>query len=734
MNHALTKIPFPSSPTWIWSDKTHPNQTILFRAKIDHLDSYEQLSFQLTSQTRYYAWSNGNYLGQGPCPTPWPDNAVDGYQVSAKGGCLTLSVIVHYYGVATQSHPNPDAGLWVRLIGQRNGDWTPIDIPAENWRYLPQGGWLHTELRRTWATGWMEQFDASKHPTNWQNHGFNDEAWRQAATVNRNAATLTPRKTPALREWTEPAKKLLAVAKVSSKAPINDTGEGQLGKILDEEPWEMIDIAPYQVAWDSGKGITISPSDGGLALVFDLGEQMVGQTEFTIEAKSGIVDHYGAELLRDGRPWAFRGNAEYATRWFASDNSSEFRTLNYNGFRYLLIVLRPQEDPIHLKKFGVWRRQADITPSVVFHSQDAELQRLWDNSIRTIQVSTQETCTDCPTREQALFIADGLWNSLWIYKLFNEPSFLEHFLEATGKAQCDNGLMPSAVFSSLLPPHFLLDFCLIYVWGVDIYRRVLPERKDVVLNALPIAERTLKWFQKSINSCGLVEADPTVLENYPGGNFQITFIDHPGLWHPFSHPGLERSRRQLGLNAFLIIAIEAFIKSAESVNYLHSLDTSILDSARIRSRCHELYWNDQTKFYADCLDDEDGSLKGWSAQSQILAILSGITDGNHARELMTKLVEQRHDPKLCQCTPYFWTYYAEALGMTGLDDQILPLIQEAWSGMSKDPDTTTWWETFEGSPKDTRCHPWAALPAWHLQPAENIMRLVEQDVELPANP
>jgi hypothetical protein len=428
--------------------------------------------------------------------------------------------------------------------------------------------------------------------------------------VDRQGSTLSPRITPKLREWAVPATRLRAVARVSTEAVIGDEGEGQLSNILDNEDWQMEAVEPFQSDWDSGRGITVPAGGDGLALFFDLGEEMVGQTEFTVEADSGTVDHYGAELLRDGRPLAFRGNAEYATRWTASGRNPHFRTLNYNGFRYLLIVLRPDNAPMHLKEFGVWRREADIKAAFDFQSDDPETQRLWDVSMRTLQVSTQETNVDCPTREQALFIADGLWNAVWIDKLFDEPSYFEHYLGVIAKAQNDNGLMPSAVFSSLNPPHYLLDFCLIYVWSVDVYRRAHPERMDVVSKTLPVVEKVLLWFQNEMADSGIIETDPMAIENYDGGRFQITFIDHPGLWHPFSHPGLERSRSQLSLNAYLTIAIDAFYESADAAGYTHSLDTSILDSDQIRERCQKHFWNPESNYYADCLNDEDKNLVG----------------------------------------------------------------------------------------------------------------------------
>ena len=724
MKTALPAPAYPNEPTWMWTEEEHPNQTVLFRATVQIPPATTSVSLEIAAQTRYFAWLNGRYVGQGPCPTPWPDNIVDTYAVSPEGDSLSIAIIVYHYGVPTQSHPFSPPGLWCRLHGHQDGSREEIKMPLDQWHCLKQGGWLSTRLRRTWATAWMEQFDSSRHPEHWEAADFDHSHWPAVREVNRKGTTLSPRLTPGLREWAAPPRRLLKAAHVSREAPIADEGEGLLSKWLDEEAWDILpdeQLQQLRRQWETNKGIEIAASGDGLALLFDMGAEVSGQTEFVVKAKSGTVDHYGAELLRDGRPWAFRGNAEYATRWTASGRNPHFRTLNYNGFRYLLIVLRPDKSPMHFKYAGAWRREADIHP-VSYRSDDPELQRLWDVSIRTIKVSTQETCIDCPTREQALFIADGLWNALWTMKLFHEPRYFEHFFEVISKSQHDNGLMPSALFSSLDPPHYLLDFCLIQVWAVDIYRRAQPGKMDIVKAALPRAEKTLRWFQSLVTGAGIIEAEPLVRENYPGGDFQIVFIDHPGLWHPFSHPGLERSTRQFGLNAFLIIALDAFYAAASACGYQHTLDASILASAKLRQRCQDLFWNESRQYYADCLA-ADNALKGWSAQSQILAILSGVITGEASRDLMARLIAHRTHPQLCRCTPYFWIYYSEALIVTGHQDQVMPLMREAWSGMNNDPETTTWWETFEGSPNDTRCHPWSALPAWHLQPVGAEFRL-----------
>ncbi|GHC02760.1 hypothetical protein [Cerasicoccus arenae] len=724
------KSMLPTEPTWIWARETHKNQTLLFRTQLQVPESLKSVDLQIAANTRYYLWVNGCYLSQGPCPAPKNQSIVDTYHLDCPGPSICIAVIVHYYGVDTQSHSSAKPGLWCQLVNRTGETDRTIDLPIENWRCLHQGGWIPTDCRRSWATAWVDQFDANRHPENWQAPEYNDADWETPIELTYTHATLAPREVPPLREWFQPAENLIAAAYVSNHADFPFDGAVKLGQVLDEEPWDMLStqqLTKVCEAWSAGKGITAEASGKGLALLFDLGHEVAAQTEFDIEGKDGCVDHYGSERLRAGRPRAYVKDADYSGRWFppSSGRVSSFRTLNYNGFRYLLIVLRPDKHPLHLRRCGAWRRQADLVRACEFTPKDYEEQSLWETSLHTIEVGTQETAIDCPTREQALYIGDGLWHSLWLNKLYQSPGHLHHFFDAIAASQHEtSGLITPAVFRGAQPPVFLLDYCLIYVWGIDVYRRALPGNNSRVKATLESGERVLKWFEDRIGSSGLVETNPKSFGHGPEEDHgQLVFIDHPGMgWHMQNEPGMERSWIQQGLNAFLIIAVHAFLACAEACEYTHSLNLEKLSVERLREQSRKYFHHTKTGYFSDCVD-ENGKRKGWSEQSQILAVLSKMTTGDEAHEMIRQLIEARHDPKLCKCTPYFWIYYAEALKQSGHGSQIIELVKEAWGGMNSNPEVTCWWECFGGDELDSYCHPWSAVPAWLLHPDASEFRL-----------
>ncbi len=609
-------------------------------------------------------------------------------------------------------------------------------IKPEDWKYCQVNGWRSTKCRRSWATAWVEQFHASEHPDGWQNTDHDDTHWPQAQSHRHEGSILLKRETPMLKEWLMPAETLIAAAEVSLDADFPEDGSIKLGEMLDNEAWKKLPLEQFQADWSSGAGIETSKRDSGLALVFDLGVNVAAQIEFQVNASCGVVDAYGAERLSNGRPLAYLKGADYACRWHAANGAAPFRTINYNGFRYLLIVLRPDGSPMRLKAAGAWRRQSDMTLHSNFSTRDAELFSLWQKSIHTLQIGTQETGVDCPTREQAFYVGDGLWHSLWLSRLFNEPSHLHHFFQAVESCQDElSGLVSPAIYRGTMPYAFLLDYCLIYVWGIDVYRRALPVDDARLRQLLSSGERVLKWFEERIGPSGIVETEPHQEASAgPQHYTQLVFIDHPGMgWHMTDEPGIARSRKSFGLNAFLIIALEAFHRCAESVGYEPQLDGDKLCIAKLRSTCRELFWNPQQQIYADCIDADDVQ-QGWSEHSQMLAVLSRVTSGADAYSLIGQLIEQRANPALCRGTPYMWIYYTEALYLSGHGDKVIELVRDAWSEMNNNPEVTTWWETFLGDHLDSWCHPWSAVPAWVLHNQEEQFRIVPPATQEQAQP
>lgn len=719
----MVKAPTTESETkqqygyWLWATEEYPNQTLLVRCLID-LDEAEDIRLNISACNRYVLWVGSQYIGQGPCPAPWPECAVDTYKVpqsEVRHGILPISFIAHWYGVSTVSHPIGKPGWMIHLEIISNGAWRTVEIKPELFRIHQQGGWIAKAARRSWATGWMENFDASQHPHGWHKPEYDNSDWEIPIRVDRKEINHFSRPTPYLKEWMQSPGKLILAARTSAKTLIGKDGAG-LTKLLDEEPWDCLstqELATLSKHWKSTNSISLRGGERDLALCFDLGTACTGHPEFLVECTDGVVDCYGAESLRNGRPWAFKGNAEYANRWFGAPKADAFRPINYNGFRYLLVVLRPGSSTMTLRHLGVWRRQANLPDSPKFAGSDNHQRRLWEISLHTLRISTQETLVDCPTREQGLYIGDGIWNGLWLAKLWNEPSYLAYTLKAIAKGQHCNGLFTSAIFASMDPPQYLLDYCLAFVWGMDIYR-TLPGEEALVNQLLPAAEKTLSWFQKHTNEHQLIRIDPIRINQEPGGEFQVVFLDHPGIgWHHFPHSDIERDKLQLGLQAFWIIAIEAFQQTSKAVAYKPTTSFNTFDIDLLRQSCRDTFFDPENLYIADCVD-ANGDRRGQSELSAALSILSGIVSVEEGRVMLQQMLAKRDDGVISPSTPYAWIYLSQAMKRCGMYNEILPFVANDWEAMTRYPWTSTCWETFEYREETSLCHPWSALPAWLL--------------------
>ncbi|MFW5867370.1 MAG: alpha-L-rhamnosidase C-terminal domain-containing protein, partial [Armatimonadota bacterium] len=115
--------------------------------------------------------------------------------------------------------------------------------------------------------------------------------------------------------------------------------------------------------------------------------------------------------------------------------------------------------------------------------------------------------------------------------------------------------------------------------------------------------------------------------------------------------------------------------------------------------------------YADALVEGELS-EQVSQQINALAILTGVCPPERRERVLETILSD--DPDLCRCSPYFWVYLFEAMGMAGMQERMLEAIRAHWGAMAR-AGATTWWETFGGDELDSLCHPWSCAPGSVLQ-------------------
>jgi len=460
-----------SKAKWIWCKTKGENCYCYFRKDFVIDETLLQAKLQITADTNYQVWINGRYVGQGPCPGKWPTVFVDEYNVArhVESGKNTICVLVHYPAVTTNIHVPHHSGLAAELILDDADGNRDVIATGGRWKAKASRAWRKKVPRRTHATGFCECYDARKAPRNWLEIHFNDTQWPAAVEVRPGKAVFLPRMVPPLKEFFQAPAKLKDIWKIKSNDWPKDLSK--LTPFMDTEPIEKWESSrakelkrKFSTACSDMAAKSIKP---GAALTFDFGEQTVGQIEFDLEAPAGVViDFYGTETLRKGRPWGFRKNGNYASRYVTRNGRQQWRTFGWTGLRYLHIVFRNGNDKILLHRIGVHYRASDTPYTASFSCSDPLINDIWEIGLRTIQLCKQEVSVDCPTREQAAYWHDGILVGLWSLYLTGDASHLKHLLLSGEYTQLPDGQLSSPVFA---PVQILLDGSLFYLWGLEQY-------------------------------------------------------------------------------------------------------------------------------------------------------------------------------------------------------------------------------------------------------------------------
>ena len=118
----------------------------------------------------------------------------------------------------------------------------------------------------------------------------------------------------------------------------------------------------------------------------------------------------------------------------------------------------------------------------------------------------------------------------------------------------------------------------------------------------------------------------------------------------------------------------------------------------IRSGFRAKYWDASRGLFADTHDH-----RNFSQHANALAILAGLTEGEEARNVLLRTLQ---DSTLTQCTIYFRYYLNQAMKVAGLGDLYLENLQIWRDQMALG--LTTWAEMPEQSRSD--CHAWGSSP------------------------
>ena len=471
-----------------------------------------ELPIRISADSRYVLWVNGVEVGRGPVRGQQYRWTYDEYDIAPHlvEGANTIAALVTYYG--------QENAMWQRArVGDGLGSAACliVDAPSgfENlstgtsWTARTLTEWSAVSGAGILAALPIEVIDMREHDAAWFRPAHDPTGFAPAA----RARALHPGSSHRSRPPVYPYGGLLPRGMAALGGDTVSPNPAWVHQVVHQvAPQVGEDPAPDPVDKVLQALETLGPQPGtsspapsvaapGEPLVwqFDFGRIVSGFVELDFDAPAGTV----FDLAYLERPFGTGESSRYVpragARVIAAGGPGQFRALETNGLRVAAVLVTPPEPAaVTISGLRVREHLYPFSGAAEFSSSDPELERLWRAGVRTVQLNSVDSFTDCPTREQRAWVGDAVIH-LGVHLIANEDWRLaERHLALCDSPRAD-GLLPMSVAGDIESAgrYSIPEYSLHWLHGLWLYART-SKRLDVVRTHLPTAERMLGWFEQ----------------------------------------------------------------------------------------------------------------------------------------------------------------------------------------------------------------------------------------------
>lgn len=442
-------------------------------------------------------------------------------------------------------------------------------------------------------------------------------------------------------------------------------------------------------------------TDGDCELVIDLGREQSGFIGFELDAPAGtIVDVYGIEYRNDDYTQHTYG-LDNTLRYICREGRQRYLSPVRRGLRYIILTVRGNTAPVKLYEIYMNQSNYPVANQGKFRSSDPLLNQIWEISRHTTRLCMEDTFVDCPAYEQVFWVGDARNEALVNYYVFGATEIVKRCLNLVPGSSHLTPLyldqVPSA-WSSVIP-----NWTFFWIAACEEY---CAHTGDTAFakQIWPAVRHTLVHYLQHIDDNGLL--------NIKGWNL----LD----WAPIDQPGDGVVTHQ---NLFLVKVLRqavALAAAAEATS--EAAEAGFAASAdRLAKAINDHLWDDERQAYLDCIHSDGRRSTIYSMQTQVVAYLCGVAEGDRLRVIDGYLVNP--PVSFVQIgSPFMSFFYYEALVKSGRHAQMLDDIRRNYGTMIEH-DATTCWEMYPNFAENrsnpdqltrSHCHAWSAAPGYFL--------------------
>lgn len=634
-------------------------------------------------------------------------------------GANVLAIVARHFGRATSwwmpAPPTYSMGSGSLVFEALLGDeWI---ISDRSWSAAPESPWTPVAIPGDVACLPIEWFDARVHPDGWDRPGFDASGWKGAREITpfSTGGHGDPHPPSEPFGMLRPPVRLAFTGGSVHEARLVEGGP-IVGAATTDDPVRQVLADEECVRAGAGE----APAE---LLRFDLGRIAAGTVRLHVRGASAgtVIDLAAAEHLDDAGLLVPLGQ-HAGLRYVCADGDAEFESLDLIGTRYLHASVRvPGGAAVPQVEVAIADRHRPRPTGASFECSDPVLNEIHAVGLRTVDLSALDAYVDCPTREQRAWTGDSVVHQT--VDLVSNPdwSMPVWHPQLAAMARTD-GMLHMAVASDFAADDrtFVPDWSLMWVHSVWNLYRYTGDR-DVVAELLPVAERTLRWFESFLAPDGL-------LHHVTGW----VLID----WASFYSRGCSST-----LNAVWARALEDFAEMSDWIGNEGSASWARRRHAGVRDG-FDAFWDESRGVYVDHIVDgvpqrpaaqHPGAAAMWAGivpAERVERVVAGLTDrsrlirhsfvmdpvtptgGSTGYQYMLSgypAPEWDAETQMVEAEPFFRFVVHAGLARAGRADLVADLCRD-WK-VFLDAGETSWPECWTGG---TRCHGWSSTPTADL--------------------
>ncbi len=635
----------------------------------------------VTGDNRYQLFVNGERVVWGPARgdlNHWRYETID-IAPQLKAGRNALAAVVWNFGEHAPEAQVTDRAAFLlqgdteaERVVDTNDQWKCMRDPA----YQPLH-YTHAQMRGYFVAGPADRVDGATYPWGWEQTDFDDSTWVGARTEWRlSGAPRDARDAP--NRW------LL----VPRNIPLEEEKPERLNALRQSSGVNVPASFPKEAA-----SFTV-PANTKARLLLDQSHLTTAYPELIVSGGRGAVIEMGyAESLFEKEGKGNRDEVEGKTfvgyyDIFTTDGGGRrmFRPLWWRTYRYIDLKIETGEAPLVVEDLRGVFVGYPFEMKASFDAGSKRLAHILEVGWRTARLCAHETYMDCPYYEQLQYAGDTRIQCL--VSLYNAG---DGRLMRNAIAQLNDSRTSEGATMSRAPTRqqqYIPPFSLWWIGMVHDYWWYQND-PEFVREMLPGVRAVLTFFAKYEKPSGS-------LKQMPWWNY----VDW--VWKNSGEPprGADGSSAVIDLQHLLALDWAADLE--EALGSRRQASEFREQAVTLRAAIKRLYWDTTRQLFADTVEKKE-----FSQQANSLAVLARVTEGEEARSLVVRIL---NDSSLTECTYYFRYYLYSAVNQVGEGDRYLDLLGE-WDSMLA-RGLTTWAEKPEPTRSD--CHAWSASPNYEL--------------------